>query len=256
MSSDPIKNILRILYDDLTSRVYSIIKSVKKINRIELEKKLKEQLNNINLDSQSLNLALGKLDKESFIKIHKEDIKQKNNTGDAPRLYKRGPTKIEVYTYNNISINLLSNKYNEMKNNLRKNLKEREERKYTCLKCQVVRNENFASRDNYKCQICGKDYIKGSEDVSDISKKCEEIFEILDELFKEEENNANTGINTYYKKYLTSKYGKNFNNDNKVRDTFEEDEDSYINKTINHLNDNKKLFLYELIESLNRSKKK
>ena len=30
MSSDPIKNILRILYDDLTSGVYSILKSVKK----------------------------------------------------------------------------------------------------------------------------------------------------------------------------------------------------------------------------------
>jgi len=43
MSSDPIKNILRILYDDLTSGVYSILKSVKKIQRPDLERKLKEQ---------------------------------------------------------------------------------------------------------------------------------------------------------------------------------------------------------------------
>ena len=31
MSSDPIKNILTILYDDLTSRVYCILKSAKRM---------------------------------------------------------------------------------------------------------------------------------------------------------------------------------------------------------------------------------
>ena len=251
MSSDPIKNILRILYDDLTSRVYCIIKSTKKIRRAELELKLRESGIIIN-DSQFLNSALFNLEKENFIRTKKEKIERE--PGDAPRLYQKGHNKTESYSFNNININILSNKYNEMKKNLKENLKQREERKYKCPICQVEKNENFASRDNYKCPNCQKDYIKSAEDISEINRRCEIILEFLDKLFKEEENNASTGINNYYKNYLSSKYGKNYNNDNKVKDTFEEDHDSYICETLDHLND--KLKFYELVEGYIRAKKK
>ena len=258
MSSDPIKNILRILYDDLTSRVYCIIKSSKKILRTDLEQKLKELRF---YDLQNLDSAIAKLEKENFITSIRE--KAERPSGDAPILFKeRGHGKVDIYKFNNININLLSKKYNEMKKSLKNNLKERGDKKYFCPKCNEQTNENFASRNNYKCRNCGRDYEKASEDIADINKKCEMIFEVLDELFKEEESNASTGINSFYKNYLSSKYGKNYYNDNKIKDTFEEDHDSYLYETleyVEHLNENEKknkLIFYELVEGYIRAKKK
>ena len=78
MSSDPIKNILRILYDDLTSRVYCIIKSSKKILRTDLEQKLKES--GI-YDLQNLDSAIGKLEKENFIISKREKVERQSSDG-------------------------------------------------------------------------------------------------------------------------------------------------------------------------------
>lgn len=250
MSSDPIKNILRILYDDLTSGVYSILKSVKKIQRPDLERKLKEQ----NYEYQNLKSVIGQLEKDDFIKIENINIKPPPLQKGDIRKYQKS-TKVDVYKYNHISINFIKNKYEEMKEKLNKDLAEREKQKFLCMTCGRQADENFASRDGYKCPDCRKEYTKNVEDVADIRKKCNNIIEILDELFLEEENNSNAGINSNINNYLSSKYGKIFNGDNKPRDTFEEDHDSYINETMEHLTDKTKMNFYELVETYIRKKK-
>ena len=252
MSSDPIKNILTILYDDLTSRVYCILKSAKRMKRTDLENKLREQgLTNM----QDLSKCIGKLVKEDFIRNDNQKIKNQPNDG-INKKYQKGATQIQILIFNNVSINVIKNKYENMKEKLKNDFKEREKRKYVCPKCgEQPIDQNLASRTNFKCRNCERNLVNISEDLSDLRKKCNEILEVLDELFKEEENNSNTGINSYYNNYLTSKYGKNFNNNNHTNETFEEDPDSYIFKTLNHLQDKGKMNFYELVEGFISKKK-
>ena len=252
MSSDPIKNILTILYDELTSRVYYILRTKKRMSRNELEITLKQQgFNNL----QDLSKCIGKLVKEDFIKNETQKIKnQPNEAGN--RKFQRGPTQIQILVFNNININVIKSKYESMKEKLRNDFKEREKKKYVCLKCQEQPiDQNLASRTKFKCKNCDRTLVNISEDLSELRKKCNEILEVLDELFKEEENNSNSGINSYYNNYLTSKYGKNYNNNIKGSETFEEDHDSYINKTLDQLSDKGKMNFYELVEGFISKKK-
>ena len=250
MSSDPIRNIISILYDEVTSAIYCILKSKKKMKREDLESKLKEQgFTNI----QDIGTYIGKLIKDDFIR---GEIQTRKNTAEGPRKYQKGTIKTDILIFNNIGINILKNKYDTMKENLKNDFKEREKKKYICKKCGgPPLDENLASRTDFKCKNCDKKYEKISEDLTELRKKCNDILEVLDDLFKEEENNSNTGINSYYNNYLTSKYGKNYNNNNQANETFEEDPDSYIFKTLNNLQYKGKMNFYELVEGFISKKK-
>lgn len=246
MSGEPIKNIIRILYDDLTSAVFSIIKTYQKRLRNELEAKLKEQGYEItNLDN-----SLGQLKNIGIIKI--EDKSQQPQIKGGRKMLKQ--SMIKLYKYNGVDINSLKNKYEQMKKNMRNDLDERVKNKYICKKCGIQRDDNMASRTKFQCEVCKIPYSKNEEDISDLNKKCSIIFEVLDELFAEEENNSNYGASSNINNYLSSKYGKNFIGEN--RDTFEEDHDSYIYQTIENLPDKSKSNFYELVEGFLRSKKK
>ena len=219
MSSDLIKNILRILYDDIISGIYCILKSSKQITKQDLENKLREQ----NYSFNDLGSYIGRMVKEGFIDRNMQTIKIQPTQGE--RKYQKAP-KIEILRLKNFSFNTLKSQYETMKKTLKADLKKREEKKYNCPKCNIEENENIASRNNFKCKNCGITLNKTSEDVSELRRKCNEIIEVLDELFKEEENNNSTGINNYYNNYLTAKFGKNFGDAGE--DVFEEDNDSYI----------------------------
>jgi len=246
MSGDPIKNIIRILYDDLTSAVFSVIKTYQKRLRNELEAKLKEQgYEIINLDN-----SIGQLKNLGFIKI--EDKPQQPQNKNERKMSRK--SMIKLYKYNDVDINSLKNKYEQMKKNIRNDLDERIKNKYTCKKCGIQVDDNMASRTEYKCAICKILYDRKKEDVSDLNKKCNIILEVLDELFSEAENNSNYGANSNINNYLSSKYGKNFIGEN--RDIFEEDHESYIYQTIENLPDKSKPNFYELVEGFMRSKKK
>ena len=251
MSSDPIKCIISILYSKLMGDLYSIIKSSKKINRRDLEQKLKEKQISCSVDD--LNECLNKLELEEFIKTEKLAIKSQQAIG--PIKYQKNAPKTEILIFfKNNSFNEIKHKYNEMKKNLENDLKRREKKKYICPKCGEENDENIASRTKYKCQRCGLDFLKKSEDVTDLRIKCIDIIGVLDELFREEEKNSNTGINANYLHYLNSKYGKNFNNDG--NDIFEEDPNTFINETINNLKDDEKILFYRFVEEFSNYKKK
>ena len=246
MSGEPIKNIIRILYDDLTSAVFSIIKTYQKRLRNELEAKLKENGYEItNLDN-----SLGQLKNIGIIKI--EDKPQQPQIKGGRKMLKQ--SMVKLYKYNGVDINSLKNKYEQMKKNMRNDLEERVKKKYICKKCGIQRDDNMASRTKFQCEVCKIPYSKNEEDISDLNKKCNIIFEVLDELFAEEENNSNYGASSNINNYLSSKYGKNFIGENK--DTFEEDHESYIYQTIENLPDKSKSNFYELVEGFLRSKKK
>ena len=246
MSGEPIKNIIRILYDDLTSAVFSVIKTYQKRLRNELEAKLKEQ----GYEISNLDNSIGQLKNLGIIKI--EDKPQQPQNRNERKMSRK--SMIKLYIYNGIDINSLKNKYEQMKKNMRNDLDERVKNKYICKKCLIQRDDNKASRTNFQCEFCKIPYCKKEEDISDLNKKCNIIFEVLDELFAEEENNSNYGSNSNINNYLSSKYGKNFIGENK--ETFEEDHESYINQTIEELPDKSKLNFYELVEGFMRSKKK
>ena len=249
MSSDHIKNILAILYDEITSGIYCIMKSKKKIERTELENKLREKRYNF----KDLNLNLGKLIKCDFIDRSQQIIK--NGPTEGVRRVQK-PTKLEILTFKNPSIKLLKSQYEDMKKQLFSDLEERQKKKYICPKCKAEIYQIYdASRIDFKCKKCGSNLENIAENVIDLRIKCQEIINVIDELFKEEEKNSNTGVNYYYNNYLTSKFGKNYFNNNDL-DSFEEDQDNYICKTLNNLQEKDKMNFYELVEGFIRSKKK
>jgi hypothetical protein len=117
MSGEPIKNIIRILYDDLTSAVFSIIKTYQKRLRNELEAKLKENGYEItNLDN-----SLGQLKNIGIIKI--EDKPTQPQIKGGRKMLKQ--SMVKLYKYNGVDINSLKNKYEQMKKNMRNDLDER-----------------------------------------------------------------------------------------------------------------------------------
>ena len=143
-----------------------------------------------------------------------------------------------------------------MKKKLKDDFKEKETKKFQCPKCELIKDEYDASITSFICPKCNIKFNSIVEDVTNLRKKCDEIIEVLDELFREEENNINTEITRYYNDYLTAKFGKNFNNENNIEDVFEEDHDSYINKTLDNLQEKDKINFYELVEGFIRAKKK
>ena len=249
MSSDPIKFIMAILYRPLMGELYSIIKSAKKIKRNDLEKKLSEKQI---LNTKDVNNCLKKLELEDFIRTEKLPIKVQYTSGPM-KIQKNAPKFEYLIIFKNYPFNEIKNKYNETKKNLEKDLKNREEKKYICPNCKDEKDANLASRTDFKCKNCQIKFINKSEDVIDLRTKCNEIFDLLDELFKEEEKNSNTGINANYSHYLNSKYGKNFTSNG--NDIFEEDPNTFINETINNLKDDEKITFYNLIEEFSNSKK-
>ena len=251
MSSDYIKNILTILYDEMTSRVYSILKTAKKMKKEDLDKKLKEEGHYEDLDP-----ILGRLARQGFIVTESE---KKVLPKEGTYKFKRGDNRIENIIFKNLSINVLKGPYEKMKKKLKEDFKEKETKKFQCIKCLIIKNEYDASRDLFICPNCKIKYNSIGEDVTNLRKKCDEIIEVLDDLFKEEENNNNTEITRYYNDYLTAKFGKNFNNPNNIKDVFEEDHESYINKTLDNLEkkeEKDKINFYELVEGFIRLKKK
>ena len=123
MSSDPIKTILAILLDEITSEIYFIIKTAKKIKKSDLENKLREK--RYNLKEPELRERLNKLMKEDFIRNEFEVI---HNQTSEPRKYVKGSQREEVFKINNIDVSLLKSKYEEMKKNLLNNFKEKEKK--------------------------------------------------------------------------------------------------------------------------------
>ena len=174
MKSDPAEDIIKILYGPLEGKIYSIIKSKKKITDAGIYSIL------LNVPKENINAAIKSLIHEEFIEakelVYLKDPKlpktQKNKIIENQLIYK------ENYDFDN-----LFNAYNTLKNEIKKDFNSKEELKYECEKCQKKLDENMASRDNFKCPKCGERYKEIKNNLAELKKRCNEIFEVLDDRF-------------------------------------------------------------------------
>ena len=252
MFNDPVEDIIKILYGPMEGRLYSIMKSKKKILESELKTNFQSEIKDIDL-------VLSILEKENFIQRTQKDIPVEQK---QPKQKNRRIKDFEIKFNEKFDYNFFYQKYKFLKENLRQKLKKKEEENYYCVKCKKSISQNLASRINYKCE-CGNKYIKDEEDLSDLKKKSNIIFDILDDRFEKKLGNINIGKHSNYVNYLKAKYGNNIISDvnpNNQNIILKEEYDPYIESTLQDLENNPKPWVkntfYELIEAFNKCKKK
>ena len=260
MSSDPAEDIISILYGRIEGKIYSIMKTKKKLTTTEL----KSEKILLNVPLNELDSAIAILREEKF--IEEEEIKvliDPKQKGTKKNIKKETLIKFKE----NFDFNTLYDNYKYLKDDIKNDFIKKEEEKYECEKCQKKLDENLASRDNYTCPTCGNRYKENKENYSDIKKKCNEIFELLDERFEIKLNNSSASKSSANMKYLEAKYGNNvFNNDEfkfieKDKNGMKIIEnDPYIESTLEELSKKEKkaerFAFYELIEAFKKYKKK
>ena len=254
MFNDPVEDIIKILYGPMEGKLYSIMKSKKKI----LESELKT---NYQSDIKDIDIVLTILEKENFIQRTQKDIPIEQK---QPKQKNRRIKDFEIKFNEKFDYNFFYQKYKFLKENLEQKFKQKENENYYCNKCKKSINENLASRTNFKCIECGNKYTKNEEDLTDLKIKSKKIFEILDDRFEKKLGNINIGKHSNYVNYLKAKYGNNIISDvnpNNQNIILKEEYDPYIESTLKDL-DNKntkpwvKNAFYELIEAFNKCKKK
>ena len=258
MKSDPAEDIIKILYGPLEGKIYSIIKSKKKITDAGIYSIL------LNVPKENINAAIKSLIHEEFIEakelVYLKDPKlpktQKNKIIENQLIYK------ENYDFDN-----LFNAYNTLKNEVKKDFNSKEELKYECEKCQKKLDENMASRDNFKCPKCGERYKEIKNNLAELKKRCNEIFEVLDDRFDRKLGGLNKKSHANNMDYLRSKYGNNVFNDNEFKNIPRSEKgmiilenDPYVESTLEEITKTEKkaerYAFYELIEAFQKNKKK
>ena len=258
MKSDPAEDIIKILYGPLEGKIYSIIKSKKKITDAGIYSIL------LNVPKENINAAIKSLIHEEFIEakelVYLKDPKlpktQKNKIIENQLIYK------ENYDFDN-----LFNAYNTLKNEIKKDFNSKEELKYECEKCQKKLDENMASRDNFKCPKCGERYKEIKNNLAELKKRCNEIFEVLDDRFDRKLGGLNKKSHANNMDYLRSKYGNNVFNDNEFKNIQRSEKgmiilenDPYVESTLEEITKTEKkaerYAFYELIEAFQKNKKK
>ena len=258
MKSDPAEDIIKILYGPLEGKIYSIIKSKKKITDAGIYSIL------LNVPKENINAAIKSLIHEEFIEakelVYLKDPKlpktQKNKIIENQLIYK------ENYDFDN-----LFNAYNTLKNEIKKDFNSKEELKYECEKCQKKLDENMASRDNFKCPKCGERYKENKENLAELKKRCNEIFNILDDRFDRKLGGLNRKSHANNMDYLKSKYGNNVFIDNEFKNIQRGangmiilENDPYVESTLEDITKTGKkaerFAFYELIEAFKKNKKK
>jgi hypothetical protein len=254
MFIDPAEDIIKILYGPFEGKLYSMIKSKKKIE----EPQLKSMLDNNELSE--FDKAIHLLQMEYFIIINQKELPPDPNVIRRAK----GTNKVKEIKFNDkFDFNTLFGKYKLLKEDVEEDFKRKEDEKYFCKKCKKKLNENLASRDNFICPLCNLKYSKSEEDLSDMKIKCKIVWDILDDRFKKKLDNLNQENYSNYINYLKAKYGNSIISNEKTNNqscVFEEENDPYISSTLNDLErsnkEEEKLVFYELIEAFNKIKKK
>ena len=254
MFIDPAEDIIKILYGPFEGKLYSMIKSKKKIE----EPQLKSMLDNNELSE--FDKAIHLLQMEYFIIINQKELPPDPNVIRRAK----GTNKVKEIKFNDkFDFNTLFGKYKILKEDIEEDFKRKEDEKFFCKTCGRKLNENLASRDNFKCPICKVPYSKNEVDLDDIKKKCKTIWSILDDRFKKKLDNLNQENYSNYINYLKAKYGNNIISNEKTNNQaciLEEENEPYISSTLNALEksnkEDEKFVFYELIEAFNKFKKK
>ena len=256
MFEDPVEDIIKILYDQLEAKIYTIVKSKKKIKQKDLRSYF------LAYDNKEFDYSLESLRSEGFIKRFERKIP---HDPKAPKLHREENKYYEIILNEDFDFELFYGKYKHLKQDIEDEFKLKEEQKYYCSNCKIYKNENEASRINYTCIKCNTKFEKNldSEDNSKKKIKFKYIWDILDEKFKKkiEILNQENFSNNYY--YIKSKYGNDMINNNankKQTPVFEEDYDPFISDTLKDIEQKgkelEKFAFYEIIEAFNRIKKK
>ena len=257
MKSDPVEDIIKILYGPLEGKIYSIVKNKKKVTDTEISIIT-------NLPKENLNVAIKSLISEGFIES-KEIVILKD-----PKLPKTQKNKIienQLIYKENYDFDDLYYAYTTLKNEIKKDFKTKEELKYECEKCKIKLDENMASRDNFKCPKCGERYKENKENLAELKKRCNEIFNILDDRFDRKLGGLNRKSHANNMDYLKSKYGNNVFIDNEFKNIQRGangmiilENDPYVESTLEDITKTGKkaerFAFYELIEAFKKNKKK
>ena len=252
MFTDPAEDIIKILYGPIEGKIYSIMKSKKKL----VEPELKSYFNNIN-EIAGFDKAVTSLEIDNFIEINIKELPPDPKIGKRPK----GTNKIrEIKFDEKFDFDKLHKKYKYLKKNLGEELAQKEEEKYYCEKCDKYWNENLASRQYYICPKCKQNFIKNDVDFSDLKIKCKNIWDILDDRFKKKLDNVNQENYSNHLNYLKAKYGNNIFVNNTDSFVIEEENEPFISSTLKDIEksnkEDEKYTFYELIETFNKLKKK
>ena len=254
MFEDPVEDIIKILYGPIHAKIYTIVKTKKKITEPELRSNFSEN------EIEEYKTSLTELQREVFIKIIDRDIPPEPN---APKRQK-GMNKITEILFNDkYDYERLHNKYNFLKQNMLQFFKDEDEKKYYCSKCGIYKSENLASREDFTCSKCKIKYQKRDVDYTDMKNKCKNIWDILDKKFELKLENLNQEFYSKNYDYIKAKYGNemliNFRTDKKEI-IFDDDNEPYISNILKNLEksdkEQDKLVFFELIEAFNKTKKK
>ena len=254
MLSDPAEDIIKILYGPTEAKIYSIMKSKKKISEPELKSLLD------NNDLIHFDKAVSLFQRENFINVIQKDLPP------DPKVLRRqkGTTKINEIKFNEkFDFNTLFGKYKFLKKNIDEDIRKKENEKFFCKKCKKLLSENLASRDNFICLTCNLKFSENEVDFTDFKRKCKIIWDILDDRFKKKLDNLNQENYSNYINYLKSKYGNSIISNDKTNNQsciIEEENEPYISSTLKDLErsnkNNEQFVFYELIQAYNKYKKK
>ena len=258
MKSDPLEDIIKILYGQLEGKIFSIIKSKKKVRDTELISILTQSEK---IDINNINTAINLLKDENFI-----ESGQINNE-KHPKAQKNKNQEIQLTFNEHYNVEDLFYAYTTLKNDIKKYFESEEELKYECEKCKKKYDENMASRDNLTCPKCGERYKKIKNNLMELKKRCYEILEILDERFDLKLGGLNSKSHAKNMDYLKSKYGNNVFINNEFKNIERDkngmiilENDPYVQSTLEDITKTEKkaekFAFYELIEAFKKIKKK
>ena len=201
MFEDPVEDIIKILYDQLEAKIYTIVKSKKKIKQKDLRSYF------LAYDNKEFDYSLESLRSEGFIKRFERKIP---HDPKAPKLHREENKYYEIILNEDFDFELFYGKYKHLKQDIEDEFKLKEEQKYYCSNCKIYKNENEASRINYTCIKCNTKFEKNldSEDNSKKKIKFKYIWDILDEKFKKK---IEVFVEYYYDERSIKEISKIFN---------------------------------------------
>lgn len=194
-SLNALTKVAKIIYDDVTFVVLNYI--------ISHESQLieeQEMANNLNISYGTVRTCLTTLEKHGILLSSehirkredeeetqtKTDSQQKNYRSMHKSAVAFRKNKTSDWKLNPTFYNRIKNRFEEMKKHLNYSLEQRSTLWFECPKCLKKYTESEGSFNSLVCIQCDskpKLTEKGREDVTQLRKKCNEIIEVLNDIF-------------------------------------------------------------------------
>lgn len=194
-SLNALTKLAKIIYDDVTFVVLNYLMSHE--NQLIEEQ---EMASNLNISYGTVRTCLTTLEKHGIL-LSSEHVKKRDEEEDSQtkteaqqnnyrNLHKSAvffrKNKTSDWRLNPTFYNRIKNRFEEMKKHLNYTLEQRSTLWFECPKCLRKYTESEGSFNSLVCTQCDtrpKLTEKGREDVTQLRKKCNEIIEVLNEIF-------------------------------------------------------------------------